>query len=182
MRERRENRQEERATFGRGGNATRYQMRQKLVSIGDDFWIENDRGERVYKVDGKALRIRQTLLFEDPQGHELAKIQEKMLRVKDTMEIEGPNGETLATVKKALITPMRDRWVVKVGNGPDLDIQGNILDHEYTIESGRDKVAEISKKWFRLADTYGVEVAPGQNDLLILAATVAVDMMANPAR
>ena len=180
--DRREDRQEERATFGRGGDATRYQMRQKLVSIGDDFWIENDRGERVYKVDGKALRIRQTLIFEDPQGHELAKIQEKMLRVKDTMEIEGPNGETLATVKKALITPLRDRWVVKVGDGPDMDIQGNILDHEYTIESGRDKVAEISKKWFRIADTYGVEVAPGQNDLVILAATVAVDMMANPAR
>ena len=180
--DRREDRQEERATFGRGGDATHYQMRQKLVSIGDDFWIENDRGERVYKVDGKALRLRQTLIFEDPQGHELAKIQEKMLRVKDTMEIEGPNGETLATVKKALITPLRDRWVVKVGDGPDLDIQGNILDHEYTIESGRDKVAEISKKWFRVADTYGVEVAPGQNDLVILAATVAVDMMANPAR
>jgi uncharacterized protein YxjI len=156
-------------------------MRQKLVSIGDDYWIENERGERVFKVDGKALRIRQTLIFEDPQGHELAKIQEKMLRVKDTMEIEGPNGETLATVKKALITPLRDRFVVKVGDGPDMDIQGNILDHEYTIESGRDKVAEISKKWFRLADTYGVEVAPGQNDLVILAATVAVDMMANPA-
>jgi uncharacterized protein YxjI len=182
MRDRREQRQEERATFGRGGNATRYQMRQKLVSIGDDFWIENDRGERVYKVDGKALRIRQTLIFEDAQGHELAKIQEKMVRIKDTMEIEGPNGETLATVKKALITPLRDRWVVKVGDGPDMDIQGNILDHEYTIESGRDKVAEISKKWFRIADTYGVEVAPGQNDLLILTATVAVDMMANPAR
>jgi uncharacterized protein YxjI len=180
--ERREDRQEERATFGRGGDATRYQMRQKLVSIGDDFWIENDRGERVYKVDGKALRIRQTLIFENPQGQELAKIQEKMLRVRDTMEIEGPNGETLATIKKAMITPLRDRWVVKVGDGPDLDIQGNILDHEYTIESGRDKVAEISKKWFRLADTYGVEVAPGQNDLVILAATVAVDMMANPAR
>jgi len=181
MRDRREDRQAERATFGRGGDATHYQMRQKLVSIGDDFWIENDHGERVYKVDGKALRMRQTLIFEDPQGHELAKIQEKMLRLKDTMEIEGPNGETLATVKKALITPLRDRWVVKVGDGPDMDIQGNILDHEYTIESGRDKVAEISKKWFRIADTYGVEVAPGQNDLVILAATVAVDMMANPA-
>ena len=180
--DRRDDRQDERATFGRGGDAIHYQMRQKLVSIGDDFWIENDRGERVYKVDGKALRIRQTLIFEDPQGHELAKIQEKMMRIKDTMEIEGPNGETLATVKKALITPLRDRWVVKVGDGPDMDIQGNILDHEYTIESGRDKVAEISKKWFRVADTYGVEVAPGQNDLVILAATVAVDMMANPAR
>jgi uncharacterized protein YxjI len=80
-------------------------MRQNLISIGDDFWIENDRGERVYKVDGKALRIRKTLIFENPQGQELAKIQERMLRVKDTMEIEGANGETLAVIKKALITP-----------------------------------------------------------------------------
>ncbi len=180
--DRREDRQEERATFGRGGDATRYQMRQKLVSIGDDFWIENDRGERVYKVDGKALRIRQTLIFENPQGQELAKIQEQMLRVRDTMDIDGPNGETLATIKKALITPLRDRWTVKVGAGPDMEIQGNILDHEYTIEADGHKVAEVSKKWFRMADTYGVEVAPGQNDLVILAATVAVDMMANPHR
>ena len=180
--DRRDDRQDERATFGRGGNAIHYQMRQKLVSIGDDFWIENDRGERVYKVDGKALRVRQTLIFENPQGQELAKIQEKMVRVRDTMEIEGPNGETLATIKKAMITPLRDRWTVNVGTGPDMEIQGNILDHEYTIESGGQKVAEVSKKWFRVADTYGVEVAPGQNDLVILAATVAVDMMANPAR
>jgi uncharacterized protein YxjI len=180
--ERREDRQDERATFGRGGDATRYQMRQKLVSIGDDYWIENERGERVYKVDGKALRIRQTLIFENPQGQELAKIQEQMLRVRDTMDIDGPTGETLATIKKALITPLRERWTVKVGAGPDMEIQGNILDHEYTIEADGHKVAEVSKKWFRLADTYGVEVAPGQNDLVILASTVAVDMMANPAR
>jgi len=182
MRDRRDERREERATFGRGGNATRYQMRQKMVSIGDDFWIENDRGERAYKVDGKALRIRQTLVFEDMQGHELCKIQERMLHIRDTMEIEGPNGETLATIKKALITPLRERWTVNVGTGPDMEVQGNILDHEYTIESGGQKVAEVSKKWFRIADSYGVEVAPGQNDLLILAATVAVDMMAHPAR
>jgi uncharacterized protein YxjI len=178
--DRRDDRQEERATFGRGGNATRYQMRQKLVSIGDDFFIENDRGEKVYKVDGKALRIRQTLVFEDMQGKELCKIQEKMVHIRETMEIEGPNGETLATVKKALITPVRERWTVNVGNGPDMDIQGNLLDHEYTVEADGQKVAEVSKKWFRIADSYGVEIAPGQNDVLILASTVAVDMMAHP--
>lgn len=180
--ERREERQQERATFGIGGNATRYQMRQRLVSIGDDFNIENDRGQRAFVIDGKALRLRQTVIFKDAQGRELCKIQERMLRVKDTMEIEGPNGENLATVKKALITPVRERWTVKVGAGPDMDIQGNILDHEYEIEVGGHKVAEVSKKWFRVADTYGVEVEPGQNDVLILAATVAVDMMAHPGR
>ncbi|MCW5881030.1 MAG: LURP-one-related family protein [Anaerolineae bacterium] len=157
-------------------------MRQNMVSIGDDFWIENDRGERVYKVDGKALRVRQTLLFEDAHGAEQAKIQERMLRVKDSMEIEGPRGERLAMVKKALITPVRERWVVKVKEGPDLEVQGNILDHEYTIGEGRDKVAEVSKKWFRVRDTYGVEIDPGQDDIIILAVTVAIDMMAHPGR
>jgi uncharacterized protein YxjI len=179
LRGRREERQEERQTFGRGGDATQYQMRQKLVAFGDDFWIETNRGQRVFKVDGKMLRIRQTLNFEDAHGQVLCRIQERMLRIKDSMEIEGPNGERAAMVKKALIAPLRERWVAKVGDGPDLDVQGNILDHEYTIEEGRTKVAEVSKKWFRIADTYGVEIAPGQNDILILAITVCVDAMAH---
>ncbi len=179
MGRRREQRREERATFGRGGTANRYQMRQKLVAFGDDFWIENEAGQRVFKVDGKMLRVRDTLFFEDTQGQTLCKIQEKLVRIKDTKVIEGPNGETLATVKKALITPLRDRWVVKVGDGPDLEVQGNILNHQYTIGEGDRKIAEVSKKWFRLADTYGVQIDPGQNDIVILAVTVAVDMMAH---
>ena len=93
---------------------------------------------------------------------ELAKVQERKLRVKDSMEIEGPHGENLATVKKAMVTPVRERWVVKIKNGPDLEVKGNILDHEYTIGEGRNKVAEVSKKWFRLRDSYGVAIDPGK--------------------
>lgn len=176
---RREERREERQTFGRGGNANRYQMREKLVSFGDDFWIENEAGAKVYKVNGKALRVRQTLIFEDAHGNELAKVQERMLRIKDTMQIEGPHGENLATVKKALITPLRDRFTVNVQNGPDLEVQGNILDHEYTIGEGNHKVAEVSKKWFRIRDSYGVEIAPGQQDIIILAVTVVLEELAH---
>jgi uncharacterized protein YxjI len=157
-------------------------MRQDLISIGDDYWIENERRERVFKVDGKAIRIRETLIFEDRDGRELYKIQERMLRVKDSMEIEDPDGRRAAMVKKALITPIRERWTVNVADGPDLEVQGNILDHEYTIGEGRDKVAEVSKKWFRIADSYGVEITPGQNDALLLAVTVVIDQMAHPGR
>jgi uncharacterized protein YxjI len=152
-------------------------MREKMVAIGDDFWIENAAGQRAYKVDGKALRVRDTLKFEDAHGKELCKIQERKARIKDTMKIEGSGGETLATVKKALVTPARDRWDIKIEGGPNLEIQGNIVDHEYRIEEGRTKVAEVSKKWFRVRDSYGVDIVPGQNDILILAATVAIDMM-----
>ena len=173
---RREERQERR---GGGDGRSHYKMREKMVSIGDDFWIENDRGEKVFKVDGKALRVRQTLIFEDRNRQELAKIQERMLRIKDSMEVEGPGGEQMAMVKKALIAPLRERWTVKIKGGPDLEVKGNILDHEYTIGEGREKVAEVSKKWFRVRDTYGVEIEPGQDDILILALTACIDQMAH---
>jgi uncharacterized protein YxjI len=181
-RKKRQERKEDRQYGTSRSSATRYQMRQKLVSIGDDFYIENDQGQKAFKVDGKALRVRDTLKFRDMHGNELCKIQERKVRVKDSMEVEGPGGERLAMVKKALITPVRDRWTVKIGNGPDLDVQGNILDHEYRIGEGRDQIAEVSKKWFRLRDSYGVQIDPGQNDILILAVTVAVDMMAHEGR
>jgi uncharacterized protein YxjI len=181
-RERREERHEGGLGPAAGGGSNRYQMTQKMFSIGDDFWIENERGEKVYKVDGKALRVRSTLIFEDRNGQEQCQIQEKMARVRDTMDIEGPDGKTIATVKKAMITPVRERFTVNIQGGPDIDIQGNLLDHEYKFEQGGRKIAETSKKWFRLRDSYGVEIEPGQNDILILAATVAVDMISNPAR
>ena len=180
---RRDDRQERRAgPEAGGGGPAHYQMREKMFTIGDDFWIETDRGEKVYKVDGKALRVRSTLILEDRSGRELARIQERMLRVKDSMEIEDASGKRVGLVKKALITPLRERWVVKIKDGPDLEVQGNILNHEYTIGEGRDKVAEVSKKWFRLRDSYGVEIEPGQDEAVILMIVVAIDEMAHPTR
>jgi uncharacterized protein YxjI len=177
--DRREARRDERQTFGRRGEATRYQMREKLLSIGDDSWIEDESGRRAFKVNGKALRVRQTLVIEDPQGQELAKIQDRPVHVRDVMEIEGPDGSSLATVKKAMVTPLRDRFSIDVAGGTELSAHGNIVDHEFEIEADGTKVAEVSKKWFRVRDTYGVEVAPGQNDALILAITVCIDQLAS---
>lgn len=162
------------------GRATRYRMRQQLLSFGDDFWVEDEQGERVFRVDGKALRVRATLSFEDAEGRTLCRIQQRPVRVRDSMEIEGPDGGRLALVRKAMIAPLRERWTVDVADGADLDVQGNIVDHEYRIEADGHQVGDVSKAWFRVRDTYGVEVAPGQDHVLLLAVTVAVDSMAHP--
>jgi uncharacterized protein YxjI len=157
---------------------TTYRMRKKMFSIGDDFWIETEDEERAFKVNGKAARIRDTLVLEDPSGEELFKIQERKLRVRDTMEIER-DGDTVATVHKALVSPLRDRFKIEVEGGEDIEVQGNIVDHEYEFERGGDKVAQVSKRWFRVRDTYGIQIAPGQDDPLILAATVCIEQMAD---
>ena len=152
----------------------RYQMREKLLSIGDDYWIETESGERAFKVDGKAVRVRDTFVLEDAAGQEVAKIQERKLTIRDTMKIERAGGD--ATVRKALVG-IRDRFKIEVDGGADLNAHGNILDHEYEIERDGDEVASVSKKWFRVRDTYGVEIQPGQDDALILAITVCVDAL-----
>lgn len=173
---------QERRDDRRGDGTLHYCMRQKLISIGDDYWIEDSAGDRAFKVNGKALRVRDTLFFEDAAGNELLKIQERMARIRDTMVIEDPSGDTVASVKKAVISPFRDRWNVSVENGPDIGVQGNIVDHEYTLEADGATVATVSKRWFRVADTYGVEVAPGQNPVLVLAIAAVIDQMAHEER
>jgi uncharacterized protein YxjI len=158
-----------------------YQMRQQMFSIGDDYWIENGAGQRAIRVDGKALRVRKTLVLENTSGQELYTIKEKLVTVRDVMTIER-GGATVATVKKALISPLRERFDVEFERGGHWKVQGNIVDHQYEIESDSGPIAEVGKKWFRVRDTYGVKVAPGQDDALVLAVTVVVDTMAHPHR
>ena len=124
----------------------------------------------------KAFRLREHLGFKDMQGNELLAIQEKVMRIKDTYSIYR-KGNEFATVKKVLITPLRQRFDVHVAGAENMEVEGNILNHEYEIHEGRKLMAEVSKKWFHEDDTYGVNVIPGANDILILAITVIIDMM-----
>ena len=156
---------------------TRYRMREKLFAIGDDFWIDTDDDRHAYKVNGKALRIRKTFVLESPSGDELFRLRERKIAIRDTMELE-QNGDSIATIKKAMITPLRDRYVIHLADGRELKAKGNIVDHEYKVERDGDTIAEISKRWFRIRDTYGIEVAAGENDALILAAAICIDEMA----
>ena len=152
-----------------------FQMREKVFAIGDDFWIEDGDGNKVYKVNGKAVRLRDTFILEDAHGNEVSKIQEKKLSIRDKMTIE--RGETKATVHKRLVG-IRDHYIIEVEGGEDLKAHGNIVDHEYKIERDGEKVAEVSKKWFRVRDTYGIQLAQDQDVPLILAISVCVDEMA----
>ena len=157
-------------------NMTRYRMQEKLFAIGDDFWIENEAGQRAFKVNGKVMRVRDTLVLETPNGEELFSVQSKMLHIRDTMNIER-SGRKVASIKKALVSPLRDRFSIDVEDGEDMEAKGNIVDHEYKIERDGDQVAEVSRRWFRVRDTYGVEIAPGEDDALVLAVVICIDQM-----
>lgn len=153
----------------------RYLMRQKWLSFGDDFTIKNDRGDDVYFVDGRALSIGDKLSFEDMEGNELAFIRQRLLAIGKTYEIER-NGHT-TIVHKKLFTFFRCKFSIDVPGPNDLEAKGDLIDHEYEIRDTRGGVvAEVSKRWFRFTDTYGIEVAPGQDEVLLLATAVVIDL------
>lgn len=153
----------------------RYQMKQKLFSFGDDFKIVDDNGDHVATVDGKVFSIGDKLVFEDPSGRELARIEERLISLKPTYEITR-DGKALATVSKDFFTLFRCSFTVDVPGPDDLEAQGSFTDHEYTFTRRGQRVARVSKAWFSIRDTYGVDVEEGEDAILILASTVVIDL------
>ena len=159
----------------------RYVMKEKLFAWGDDFTIQDEHGRDVFFVDGKALSFGDQLSFQDMQGNELAFIKEKVFAWGKTFEIHR-SGTLAAVVKKELFTLFKCHFTVDVPGPNDLEAHGDFLDHEYEFRRGDETVAAVSKQWFSWADTYGVDVADGEDAVLILASAVVVDQACHPDR
>jgi uncharacterized protein YxjI len=157
----------------------RYLMKQKLFSLGDDFFIKDEAGRDVYFVDGKALSFGDKLSFQDLERHELAFIKQRVFSWGLTYEISR-DGQVVAVVKKQLFALVHHRFTVDVPGPNDLEAEGNFTDHEYAFRRGDTIVATISKRWFALTDTYGIDVAAGEDPVLILASAVVVDEACHP--
>ncbi len=158
----------------------RYLLRQKLLAFGDDFTIQDEAGRDVFVVDGRAISLGDKLALRDTAGNELAFIKQKLLAWGPTYEVYR-NGQLQAVVKKALFSFLRHRFVVDVEGPDDLEATGNLLDYEYTFARGDRTVATVSKRWFSFTDTYGVEVADGEDDVLILASAVVIGLVKDDA-
>ena len=150
-------------------------MRQKLFSWGDDFLIKDENGRDAFFVDGKAFSLGNQLSFQDMAGNELAFIKQKLFAWGPTYEIYR-EGQLYAIVQKELFTFFKCRFTVDVPGPDDLEAEGDFMDHEYTFTRRGQRVAEVSKQWFSWTDTYGVEIAEGEDDVLIIASTVVIDM------
>lgn len=159
----------------------RYILSQRIFALGDDFRIKYEDGRDAFVVDGKLWSIGDKLSLQDLAGNELAVIRQRLITLSPTYEIY--RGDQLyATVKKALFTLFRASFAIDVPGPDDLEAQGDFLDHEYSFRRGGREVAHVSKRWLSFADTYGVEIADGEDDLLILACAVVIDLVAHDQR
>ncbi|HEY8597160.1 MAG TPA: LURP-one-related family protein [Thermomicrobiales bacterium] len=153
----------------------RYLIRERFFRFGDDATITDESGNLVLQVDGKVITLRDRLVLRDPAGQEVAEVYRRLIALRPTYEIKIKGGET-ATVRKHFFTPFRDRFTIDIPGPDDLELSGNLFDHEFTIRRGDQVVATASKRWFSMRDTYAVEIADGQDHLLILASVLALEL------
>jgi uncharacterized protein YxjI len=152
-----------------------YLIRERFFDIGDDFDITDDEGRKVFHVDGKVLSLRNRLVIQDPAGREVASVHRHLVALRPTYEIT-IGGQKAAEVRKKLFTPFRERFSVDIPGPDDLDLTGDLLDHEFSVERDGRQVASVSKRWFSIRDTYGVQIAEGEDHLLILASVLALEL------
>jgi uncharacterized protein YxjI len=153
----------------------RYLMKQKIFCLGDDYAIKDEDGRDAFYVDGKVFTIRHTLSFLDTGGSEVARIVKRLISIGPVYDVYR-GGRNVATVSKKLFTLLRCKFTVDVPGPDDYEAVGSFVDHDYRFERGGRTVAWVSKKWFRISDTYGVEVADGEDPVLLLASTVVIDL------
>jgi uncharacterized protein YxjI len=153
----------------------RYVIREKFFHLGEDSQITDESGRPIYQVDGKVLSLHNTLVVRDMSGQEVATVKRHLIALTPTYAIERPGlGE--AEVRKHFINLLGDHYTIDIPGPHDLEIDGNLFDHEYRVKRDGAVVATVSKRWIALTDTYGIEIAPGQDDALILASVLALDL------
>jgi uncharacterized protein YxjI len=158
-----------------------YLIRERFFRLGEDSDITDEQGRPVLQVDGKVLSLRNRLVLRDPEGREVAEVQRKLIAMRPTYEISIA-GRRAAEVRKRLFTPFGDRFVIDVPGPDDMEMTGDLLDHEFTIGRGGRTVATVSKRWFSVRDTYAVDIAADQDDLLLLASVLALDLAEDQER
>ncbi|MFD5132105.1 LURP-one-related/scramblase family protein [Streptomyces olindensis] len=160
----------------------RFLVYDRLLGFGDDYWIEDDRGSKVFLVDGKALRLRDTWELKDPQGRVLVGLHQKMLALRDTMVLQR-GGEPLARIRRKRLSLLRNHYRVSLADGSELDVSGRILDREFAVEYDGELLAVISRRWLTVRDTYGVDVVREDADpALLIAVVVCVIHLAEKER
>ncbi|MFD7526318.1 MULTISPECIES: LURP-one-related/scramblase family protein [unclassified Streptomyces] len=156
----------------------RFLVRERLFAVGDDYWIEDADGRKVFLVDGKAMRVRDTFELKDAQGRILVEIRQKLLSLRDTMLIER-DGEQLARIKRKRLSLLRNHYRVTLVDGTELDVSGKILDREFAIDYDGELLAQISRRWLTVRDTYGIDVVREDADTaLLIAVSVCVIVLA----
>lgn len=158
-----------------------YVIKERILALGQDSDITDESGRLAFHVDGKAFSMHDRLVIEDPTGREVAQVRRRLVSLRPTYHISR-GGEDIAELRTKLFAPFGPRFTLDVAGVGETEIRGDFSAHEFTMVRDDRTVATVSKRWLSMSDTYAVEVAPGEDTVLLLATVLAIDLADDHAR
>jgi uncharacterized protein YxjI len=152
----------------------KYLIRQRVLSFGDDFGIKDENGQDRYMVQGKVFSFGDKLKLMDMMGNELFYIEQRLFRFLPEYYIFA-GGEEVAVVKKqlSLFTP---KFIISSIHGA-YDIEGDVFAYDFSVYKDGRRVAVVNKRWFSFSDTYGIDIADGEDHALLLSLAIVLDQI-----
>ena len=146
-----------------------YYIKQKILSIVDRFVVKDASGADCYTVEGN-FSILKNLTLRDMNGAELAQIKGRFSFL-STFDIY-QDGVLNATVRQE---PALFKTKLRV-DGPNWIIVGNWMSSQFQITDmdGGDH-ARFSRELWTWGDSYRIDIAPGEPEILLLAIVIAID-------
>jgi uncharacterized protein YxjI len=158
----------------------KYLLKQKLISFGDDFDVLDEQGRKAFYFDSKTGGFTAKIIVLSDKGEQLAVIKKKMFSFRPTYIVKKDGKELARIFKKAF--SFRKSFIVDIPGPNDITVNGKFVEHGYLFYQDGRQIAEVSKKWFTGKDTYGVDIENPNNTLLILCASVIIDILCHPGR
>ncbi|CAF0866034.1 unnamed protein product [Rotaria sp. Silwood1] len=146
----------------------RYQIREKIFTIGISFKIKDEFGHDKYIIRSSPWTLGRKLTFEDMNGNALLKIHQKGFRLLDQFSIlsarDSELNEPVASIREKF-TFFKYSYKIYSIYG-EYKLKGlDVLNHAFTLTNKDGKtIAIVNKKFFAIADIYEVEVIDSNND------------------
>jgi uncharacterized protein YxjI len=153
----------------------RYVLKQRLVSLGNNFMIRDGGGRDAFRVNGSLLALGEKLSFQDASGKELTRIEQRVVSRSRSYQVRR-DGKYLADVKRDDPSFFQHRFRIEVRESADLEATADFLDRTYVIKRAGSEIASMSKRWFRPSETYAIEIDDREPDpILLLSIAVVIE-------
>uniref|UniRef100_A0A914YP08 Uncharacterized protein n=1 Tax=Panagrolaimus superbus TaxID=310955 RepID=A0A914YP08_9BILA len=158
-------------------SSRRYQIREKVFSLADNFKIKDEAGQPVFIVRSKLLCFRDKLLLEDMDGNGLIKIRQELFNLLPKFKIiSAVNGQELATVRQKF-TFLRPKLTINSIYG-QFELDGlDFMGRSFKLLKDGKTMATVSKKFFSWSDSYGVDIFGDEDHAFILALVIVLDQV-----
>lgn len=143
-------------------------LQEKLASFRETVKIKNKDKETIGNFVKKIMSLGDTYRLKDLQDKDLLTVHQKVISLRPTFKFykggEVDEDKLLGSVKQKLVAIKPTYWFEDPKENKLFNAKGSLFKLEFELERDGKDIAEISKKLFKIKDTYGIKINSDVDD------------------